>query len=184
MNLVQRLNVYVNMDEVRSISSDLAKQIRTSYSPDIVVCIAKGGVMPGIEISKELGLPLFPMAVARNYDISNVYSFLPKPLAELYQMFLFFTENPVIIKGVRSSILKKRVLLVDDVVHTGKTFNVAKNELKQQNPLEMKTAALSFVGGRKPDFFVRKGRFQYPWSKNAHEFSSFSKYVEQAGIIL
>ena len=66
----------------------------------------------------------------------------------------------------------KKVLVVDDTVHTGATINVVVNYLRQAHVLEIKTASLAYVSEIRPDFSVlSSGNYSFPWSKdyNNHE---------------
>jgi len=61
----------------------------------------------------------------------------------------------------------KKILVVDDTIHTGATVDVVVKYLKQINVLEIKIASLAYVSKRKPDFSVLpSGNYCFPWSSD------------------
>lgn len=89
-------------------------------------------------------------------------------IMSLYHHYLFQTSKPKIFTDISDiDIINKKVLLIDDVVHTGATIDVVLDYLKNSKSLDIKTASLSYVSKRKPDFHVLpKGNYCFPWSKD------------------
>lgn len=158
----------LNLEQTIALSKKLCKQIEP-FNPDVVVAIEKGGLLPGIEIAKKLGKILVTISIRREYD---------KRFEQLYQEGtdeerkniskkvdeVFLKTNPELIKKVDFNFENKKVLIVDDVVHTGKTLNIAKNYIFSKKPLEVKTAVLFYVNQCFSDYYLEKGECEYPWS--------------------
>ena len=85
----------------------------------------------------------------------------------LYHHFLFQTVKPTLSEDIDIIFSDKKVLVVDDTVHTGATFNVINAYLKRAGALDVKVAALSYVFNRQPDFYaLPRGNYSFPWSRD------------------
>ncbi|HCS78477.1 TPA: hypothetical protein DIV55_01905 [Patescibacteria group bacterium] len=121
----------------------LSKQIRVSSRPlDLIVAIARGGLTLSQLLSDSLSLPIATFTIQSYKDLRQ-------------------QTLPQITFGVGTTTLEgKRVLLVDDVCDTGKTFEralVYVSELGAEKE-QITTAALHYKPHAiyKPDFFVTK----------------------------
>ncbi len=160
----------VSQRQVSVYCNDLAQIIRQNYEPNLIVAIDTGGSIPAELIAQELGIPVVHLVVRRNISIARRYALDPIPLRwvmSIYHHFLFHTVKPVVSVGGDIGVFGKKVLIVDDTIHTGATVDVAINYLRQANVLEIKTASLAYVSERKPDFSVLpSGNYSFPWSKD------------------
>jgi len=129
--------------------------------------------MPGNTLAKELGIPVEHLVIRRTIAIGRMYNADPIPLRwimSLYHHYLFHTTQPVISKGLEIDITGKKILVVDDAFHTGNTANIAVEYLMKNEALEVKTATLSYVSKKQPDFSVLPaGNYCFPWSKDYME---------------
>ena len=168
--LADKTRKRISQREVSDCCSDLAQIIRQNYKPNLVVAIDTGGSIPGDLIAQTLSIPIVHIVVRRNINIVRRYSLDPIPLRwimSMYHHFLFQTVEPILSTNVNIDISGKKVLIVDDIIHTGATVDVAVNYLKQARVLEIKTASFAYVSDRKPDFFVLpSGNYSFPWSKD------------------
>jgi len=168
--LADKTRVKVTPDEVTGHCEKLAEKIRGEYGPNYVVAIATGGSVPGEIISQILGVPIVHISVRRNINISRRYSRDPTPLRwmmSLYHHFLFQTTKPTISVGVGIDLTGKKILVVEDTVHTGATIDVVVDHLKSVNAMKIKVASLAFVSKTKPDFSaLPSGNYSFPWSKD------------------
>jgi hypoxanthine phosphoribosyltransferase len=160
----------ISRQEVSVHCNDLAKIIQRNYGPDLVVAIDTGGSIPGELISRILGIPIVHLVVRRRINIARRYSLDPIPLRwimSMYHHFLFQTVKPVLSVNISIDISGKKILVVDDTVHTGATVDVAVGYLRQAGVLEIKMAALAYVSIKKPDFSVLPpGNYCFPWSRD------------------
>lgn len=144
----------VSWDEVYQLSKILANNIKKSgFKPDLVIGIARGGLVPArIVCDFLLEKDLATMKV-EHWGIAAI---------NLGQAKIKF-PLPIDISG-------KKILIVDDVVDTGDTFNVTMDYVIGMNPLEVKSSVLhyktcsSFV----PDYWAEKQDewkwVIYPWA--------------------
>lgn len=114
-------------DEFGSASRELAQQIVDSgYRPDIVVAIARGGMLLAGSVSYALGVKSCGALNVEFY--TGVETRLPEPVV-----------LPPMLDG--AAVDGKRILLVDDVSDSGRTLALAIG-LLQANGAEVRTAVL------------------------------------------
>jgi len=160
----------ISQQEISACCDDLARQIRRSYEPNLIIAIGAGGSVPGELMAENLGIPIVHVVIRRNINIARRYSLDPIPLRwimSLYHHFLFQTVKPTLSEDIDIIFSDKKVLVVDDTVHTGATFNVINAYLKRAGALDVKVAALSYVFNRQPDFYaLPRGNYSFPWSRD------------------
>ena len=165
-----RTRIRMPPEEVVVRCVDLAHIVRQTYTPDIVVAIETGGSTPGELIARVLDISIVRLAVRRDIHISRRYSLDPIPLRwimSMYHHFLFQTTRPVVSSTTTLDVEGKRVLVVEDTVHTGATVDVVTEYLRRANALDIKVAALAYVGVRTPDFSILpRGNYSFPWSRD------------------
>jgi hypoxanthine phosphoribosyltransferase len=108
------------------------KVARADYQPDIVLGIAKAGVIPGVVVASILQCEFVSMAVTRN-----------DPEAQ-----------PVLVSGPPPTIRGRRVLLVDETCDTGSTMKLALSEVRAQRPAQVLSAVSFKTGDYTPDFYA------------------------------
>jgi len=95
------------------------------YHPDLIVAIARGGLIPARILGDLLQIPELTVIQVEFYtDIAKT------------------RQQPTLKLGLTTSIQGKKTLLVDDISDTGKTLQLAKNHLTQHGAAEIKTATL------------------------------------------
>lgn len=138
----------------------LAKKVDDQFCPEIIVGIASGGVIVGATIASILKKEFFPIKISRKYKIRAAYN------------------SPLMYVKPSKAIFNKKILLVDDMIATGNTLNLAVKELKKQNPKIIKTLAfakfnnIKFVNfhGMTVDKCVI-----FPWNLVTYEKNKFIK---------
>lgn len=147
----------VSWEEIVSWSLGLASAIKASgWRPDVVVAVARGGYVPARLLCDFLGVN----------DLLSVQSqhWVEAARASGRAILRFpFTVN---LSGLRA-------LIVDDIVDTGLTLQLAKEFVeKEWRPAEARTAALQWispVAKFKPDYYYIEVKdwvwFQYPWTR-------------------
>jgi hypoxanthine phosphoribosyltransferase len=114
------------------IARQLATRIASRFSPDVVVGIAKGGVFVGGALAATLAVDFVPVRIERRRRDTAPG---PEVAAEL------------------PDLSRKRVLVVDDVSHTGQTLAKAKALARKAGAREVRTTVLvSRPGGARPDW--------------------------------
>lgn len=123
----------------------LALRVAREYQPDVVLGIAKAGVIPGAVISSILQCEFASMTVTR------------QSAAEL----------PVLVAGPPRTIAGARVLIVDETCDTGHTMKLALSEVRALGPAEVRTAVSIMTGSYTPDFhsFETEKLIILPWDR-------------------
>jgi len=116
--------IQLSWDDVMDICRELAVVIKAEFDPDLVVGIAKGGVIPAVIIASMLRLDFFPVRFSRR------------------RRDLLVREKPEILVPLTEDVRNKRVLVVDSVSATGETLRLAVGEAKKKGARKVKTAAL------------------------------------------
>ncbi|MCI0434136.1 MAG: phosphoribosyltransferase [Gemmatimonadetes bacterium] len=129
----------------------LALRIATSgYEPDLIVGIAKAGVIPGAVVASILRKDFYSLKISR--DLGGVRT----------------RERPRILSAAPREAAGRRVLIVDEICTTGETLRIALNALRQVSPAEVRTAtSLVKLGGYRPDFFALEtgAMVLFPWDR-------------------
>src|SRR3954469_24018442 len=86
----------------------LRLRVAHEYQPEIVLGIAKAGVIPGVVVASILQCEFVSMAVTRHQR----------------------GALPVLVAGPPSSVRGRRVLIVDETCDTGSTMRLALNEVR------------------------------------------------------
>ena len=127
----------------------LAVKVATSgYEPDLVIGIAKAGVIPGAVVASILRCDFYSMKISRDDGMERV-RVQPK----------IFSQAPKEARG-------KRVLIVDEICTSGETLRMATNALRQVGPEEIRTAASLLKGTEhRPDYhsLATESMVIFPW---------------------
>ena len=110
----------------------LALRIAREYEPDLVIGIAKAGVVPGAVVSSMLGCDFAAMSVTRRQR----------------------GARPALVTGPPDSLRDQRVLIVDETCDTGDTLKVALNAVRKLGPADVRTAVSIRTGAYDPDYYA------------------------------
>ena len=126
------------------------KMAKENYVPDIIVAVMRGGWVPArivLDMLKISGLAAIEIKFYKGIGEAR--------------------ERPILTQPLVVSVRDKKVLIIDDVVDTGKSLSVAVETLKLYGPSQIKTAALvvkpwSIV---MPDYYALKSDAWviFPW---------------------
>ncbi|HXW97716.1 MAG TPA: phosphoribosyltransferase family protein [Gemmatimonadales bacterium] len=127
----------------------LALKVAHAYQPEVVLGIAKAGVIPGVVVASILQVEFASMAVTRR-DAGS---------------------EPILVAGPPATIKGRRVLLVDETCDTGSTLKIALNEVKALKPREVRSAVSFKTGAYLPDFhaFETEHLIILPWDREIIE---------------
>lgn len=126
---------------------ELAEKVAHTWSPEIVVGVAKGGVFAGQEVAQALRVPFFPVRVGKRSRDAG------------HPNFEAAAEMPAQANG-------RRVLVVDDIAGSGATLQAAVADAEAVGAAEVRTATLVVrEGGFLPDFFSTETAdlVVFPW---------------------
>lgn len=127
----------------------LALRIAGEFDPEVVLGIAKAGVIPGVVVASILQREFASMAVTRRTA----------------------GGKPVLVSGPPASIKGRRVLLVDETCDTGSTLKLALDEVRALHPAEVRTAVSFRTGVFTPDYhaFSTESFIILPWDREIIE---------------
>lgn len=130
----------------------LAVKVATSgYAPDLIVGIAKAGVIPGAVVASILRCEFYSMKISRDLG------------GERQRV------RPKILSAAPKEAMGQRVLIVDEICTSGETLRIATNALRQVKPAEIMTASsLIKQGGFRPDFYALEtdAMVIFPWDRH------------------
>lgn len=126
--MTERIRVMFTEEEVQRRIREVAQQINADYgdSPLHLICVLKGGVMFMCELAKRLTMPV-------SFDFMSVSSYGGA------------TESSGvvrIIKDLDEPLQGKRVLIVEDIIDTGRTLAYLIDILKQRAPEDIRLCTL------------------------------------------
>ncbi|MGH7656855.1 MAG: phosphoribosyltransferase, partial [Gemmatimonadales bacterium] len=123
----------------------LALRVARDYDPEVVLGVAKAGVIPGVVVASILQREFASMTVTRH-------------AAE---------QEPVLVAGPPPTIRNRRVLIVDETCDSGATLKLALNEVRAVGPAEARTAVSFRTGEYQPDYFAfeTESRIILPWDR-------------------
>src|SRR5437016_5196221 len=117
--------------------------IKVNYTPDIIVGVVRGGIIPARLLSSYL-------------NVKDMYCITVKKVGNERKVTNEILEN---IKG-------KQILLVEDMLETGKSLRAAKKYLEEKEAI-VKTACLYTLplSEIKPDYVLREVKevITFPW---------------------
>jgi hypoxanthine phosphoribosyltransferase len=128
-----------------------AQKIKTqNYKPDLIVAIARGGVVPARILSDLLETP--------NLSFMQI---------EFYTSINQTLQEPILKQTLTTNVTGKKILLIDDISDTGKSLQLAKNHLQQKGAIEIRTATLygKPQSVTTPDFYEKQTTdwVVFPW---------------------
>lgn len=143
--------VVLDWADIVRLSINLCNKIRASgFNPDCIVTLLRGGLVPARIISDCLNIPeIYTMGVSFYEDVGK------------------HSRKPIITQPLGVDLKGKKILIVDDVVDTGKSIVFAIENLKEKQPQTIKVAVLHKKPWSeiKPDFYVKETDvwIVYPW---------------------
>lgn len=164
---------YVPWSTIQETINKLAKCVFASFRPDVIVAIAKGGLIPARILSDLLGVDEIGVIEAKFY------------------MGIDYRRDKPFIKSIAIPPIKnKRVLVVDDVSDTGRTLQLVTDTLALHAPQALKSLTLYVKpwSTYTPDYFyaVTDEWIVFPWevcealregvALNDPEFKATSEY--------
>ena len=152
-NMSERIRELISEKDIAQRIVELGAQISEDYQGESVfmLCVLKGGVYFTTELSKRMSVPV-------SLDFMAVSS---------YGMETESSGVVKIIKDLDESIEGKNVLVVEDIIDSGRTLSLLLENLRQRNPKTLKLCTLlnkparrvtdiqvDYVGYEIPDEFV------------------------------
>lgn len=132
----------------------LAMRVAREYEPEMVVGIARAGVIPAAILASLLRIDFYSMKISRREGDEKV------------------RERPAVLSAAPPQARGKRVVLVDEVATSGDTLRLGLAALRDVHPSEIRTAT-TFVRpmGYKPDYFALETdqTIVFPWDRKVFD---------------
>lgn len=132
----------------------LALKVARDWDPDLVIGIARAGVIPGAVVASILRKDFYALTVTRREG------------GELVR------DRPAVLSAAPLQCQAKKILLVDEITSSGETLRMALASVRDRGPLEVRTAT-SFTRRRgfKPDFTALEtdATLIFPWDRKIFE---------------
>ena len=128
----------------------LALTVSRDYEPEIVIGIAKAGVIPGAVIASILRCDFYSLKITRRVDNELVH------------------DEPRILSSAPPQAAGKRVLIVDEICTSGQTLRMATAAVRAVRAREIRTAtSFAKVGQHRPDYYAVEtdAMVIFPWDR-------------------
>ncbi|MDH3270951.1 MAG: phosphoribosyltransferase family protein [Gemmatimonadota bacterium] len=128
----------------------LALKVAREYDPEVIVGIARAGVIPGAVVASILRLDFYSMNISRRSGDETV------------------RERPEILSAAPRQLAGKRVLIVDEITTSGDTLRLALAAVRDVRPAEVRTAtSFARTTGYQPDFsaLTMDANVIFPWDR-------------------
>jgi len=126
--MAEHVRIMLNEEEVNRRITEVAEEINAYYgsTPLHLICILKGGAMFMCELAKRLTMPV-------SFDFMSVSSYGGGT-----------TSSGVvrIVKDLDESLEGKHVLIVEDIIDTGRTLAYLMEILKKRGPIDIRLCTL------------------------------------------
>ncbi len=146
----------------------LAMRVAREYDPEMVVGIARAGVIPAAIVASLLRIDFYSMKISRREGDEKV------------------RERPAVLSAAPSQAEGKRVVLVDEVATSGDTLRLALAAVRDVHPTEVRTAT-TFVRpmGYKPDYHALETdqTIVFPWDRKVFDGTDWVVNPRYEGIL-
>jgi len=139
----------------------------SSFQPEIILPIGRGGYYPGTLIAHLLQVDLFPIRLSRRVDDIVTYQ-TPK----------WFVMPP-------KTVMDRRVLIVDEICSTGETISIVKKEVTEMGAQAVRSGVLYAhrKGASVPDYIglITDALLLNPWDREIWKNGAFQfnpEYVD------
>ena len=150
--MAERIDVLISKEAVEAKIKELGEQLSRDYAGRRLhlICVLKGGVFFMTELSKHISLPV-------TIDFMSVSSYGDEMVS---------SGRVKIVKDLDESIEGKDVLVVEDIIDSGRTLSYLLDILKSRKPASMKLCTLL----DKPDRRVTEVEVDYTGFQIPDEF--------------
>ncbi len=155
-----------------NLSKEVAgKIIKAGYSPDYMVAVLRGGIVPAMNLSDLLGVCDILTLRVRHWGITATKD-----------------RKAVIEIPLNLDLAEKKILLVDDLTDTGESIKLCIEHLRNLNAEEIKTATLIHKASSEfePDFYAEKtAEWRWiilPWNLTEDLCNLVGKVMTEQGV--
>ena len=128
----------------------LALKVARDYDPEMIIGIARAGVIPAAVVASILRVDFHSMKISRKEGLETV------------------RERPSILSAAPREAEGRRVLIVDEITTSGDTLRLALAAVRDVRPAEVRTAtSFARTGGYRPDYsaLTMEATVIFPWDR-------------------
>lgn len=132
----------------------LALKVARDYDPEVIVGIARAGVIPAAVIASILDVDFYSMKIGRKGGDDQV------------------RQRPEVFSSVPPQVEGRRVLIVDEITTSGDTLRLALAAVRSAHPAEVRTAtSFARTTGYQPDYsaLTMDAEVMFPWDRQVFE---------------
>lgn len=132
----------------------LALKVARDYAPEVVVGIARAGVIPAAVIASILRVDFYSMKISRKGMDDQV------------------RERPEVLSAAPREVEGKRVLIVDEITTSGDTLRLALAAVRDVRPAEVRTAtSFARTTGYQPHYsaLTLDAQVIFPWDRKVFD---------------
>lgn len=161
---------YVSWKDIEGWTKGIMKMIiADDYNPDIIVGIARGGLVPARMVADYLF----------KKDLLSIKT-------EHWGVTATMDGKAVLKEKLNYDVSGKKVLIVDDITDTGESMRLSYNYIKSLNPAELKTTSMLYVNGSSytPDYYGKGlskeewAWFVFPWNVYEDTYNLSKKFMD------
>ncbi len=162
---------YVSWNDIERWSEGMLNMlISDNYKPDIVIGIARGGLIPARMMSDYLFIKDLLTVKTEHWGLTASM------------------DGKAVLKGkLNYDIGNKKVLIVDDITDTGESIKLAYDYIKTLNPAEVKTSSMLYVNSSSyvPDYYgegisrEKWAWFIFPWNVYEDTYNLSKKFMDK-----
>ncbi len=132
----------------------LALRVARDFNPDLVVGIARAGVIPGVVVASILRKDFYSLTISRKEGGEQV------------------RDRPAVLSAAPLQCQDRRVLLVDEITSSGETLRLGLAAIRDTRAAEVRTAT-SFARRRgfQPDYTALEtdATIIFPWDRKIYQ---------------
>jgi hypoxanthine phosphoribosyltransferase len=129
----------------------LALKVARDYDPEVIVGIARAGVIPAAVVASILRVDFYSMRISRKDGGEE-------PVR----------QRPAVLSAAPRQVEGRRVLIVDEITTSGDTLRLALAAVRDARPREVRTAtSFARTSGYQPDFsaLTMDATVIFPWDR-------------------
>ena len=146
----------------------LALKVARDFEPDVVVGIARAGVIPAAVVASILRVDFYSMRISRKEGDEQV------------------RDRPAVLSSAPAQVRGRRVLIVDEIATSGETLRLALAAVRDNQPAQVRTAT-SFARhrGYQPDYFALEtdATVIFPWDRKIFDDDELVVNPRYEGVI-
>lgn len=154
----------ISWNDFHGLCKALAAAVATTFDPEIILAVGRGGYYPGTLLAHILRAEIYPLRLSRRVNDQVVH------------------ERPQWLLEPPGAVADKRVLIVDEIASTGETLVVVKEKVEELGAREARTAVLyaHTWGAHVPDYIglISDALLMNPWDREIWQDGAFHFHPE------